>query len=94
MPEQRDKAHSEAVVLRTKPKWLHLTPGVAALGMEAFQRDPPMNAKIHKYILKELNLSEEESEKSTDFVDRMIRITLEMFWTKDGTRKKRLCENA
>ena len=37
------KAHLEAMVLRTKPdanKWLHLTPRVAALGMDASEGSP------------------------------------------------------
>ena len=36
------KAHLEAMVLRTEPeanKWLHLTPRVATLGADTFERD-------------------------------------------------------
>ena len=32
-------------------EWLHLTPPVAALGMDAFERDPQMIAKVPGYIL-------------------------------------------
>ena len=42
-------AHLEAMVLRTKPeakKWLHLTPRIASLGLDAFERGPTMITKI------------------------------------------------
>ena len=55
------KNHLEAMVLRMKPetdKWLHLTPRVAALGMDAFELSPPMIANIHDYLVRELNLAE------------------------------------
>ena len=54
-------AHLEAMVLRTKreaKKRLHLIPRVATLGMEAFERDPRMIAKIHAYLVGELNLAQ------------------------------------
>ena len=39
------KDHLEAMVLSTKPednKWLHLTPRIAALGADVFERGPAM----------------------------------------------------
>ena len=42
---EETKAHFEAVVLRTKPeanRWLHLTPRVPALGVDASERGPAM----------------------------------------------------
>ena len=44
------KAHLEVIVLRTKAetnKWLHLTPRVAALGVDNFERGPAMIRRIH-----------------------------------------------
>ena len=44
------RAHLEAMVLSTKPdanKWLQLTPRIAALGTDAFERGPVMIKKIH-----------------------------------------------
>ena len=44
------RAHLEAMVLRTKPEanqWLHLTPRVAALVADAFERGPVMIRKIY-----------------------------------------------
>ena len=61
----------EAMVLRTKPranKWLHLNPRIAALGMDAFDRGPPMIAKIHAYLVRKKNLAESEGEKSAEFL--------------------------
>ena len=60
------------MVLLTKPKannWLHLTPRVAALGMDAFERGPPMMAKIHAHLVRELNLAESEGECQQDVPD-------------------------
>ena len=60
------KAHLEAMVLRTKPeakKWLHLTTRIAASGKDAFERGPPMIAKIHAYLVRELILAESEGKK-------------------------------
>ena len=54
------KAVLEAMVLETKPeanKWLHLTPGIAALGI----------TKIHAYLVRESKLAENVEEKSTEF---------------------------
>ena len=51
------RAHLEAIVLRTKPEanqWLHLTPRVASLGVDAFERGPVMIRKIHAYLVKEV----------------------------------------
>ena len=78
------KANLRAMTLQTKPeanKWLHLTPRVAAISIDAFERGPLMIAKIHAYLLRELNLAENEGEKSAEFVDRMCQTTLEAFWT-------------
>ena len=61
------RAHLKAMVLRTKPednKWLHLTPRIAALGTDAFERGPAMITKIHAYLVKEVNLAENAEEKS------------------------------
>ena len=80
------KSHLQAMVLRTKPeanKWLHLTPRVAALGADAFERGPAMIKKIHAYLLEELNLADNAEEKTADFVDRMCQVTLESFWTQN-----------
>ena len=44
------RAHLEAMFLRTKQeakKWLHLTPRIAALGADAFERGLVMIRKIH-----------------------------------------------
>ena len=65
------RAHLEAIVLRTKPeamKWLHLTPRIAALGADAFERGPLMISKIHAYLMKEVNLAENAEEKSAEFL--------------------------
>ena len=46
---KQTKAHLETMVLRKKSeanKWLHLTPRIAALGMDAFERSPAMITKI------------------------------------------------
>ena len=48
------KTHKEAMVSRTKPeanKWLHLTPRIAALGMDAFDQSPAMITKVHAYLM-------------------------------------------
>ena len=82
------RAHLEAMVLRTKPEanqWLHLNPRVAALGADAFDRGPVTITKIHAYLLKEVNLAENAGEKTAEFVNRMCLITLETFWTQEGT---------
>ena len=80
------RAHLEAMVLRTKPeanKWLHLTPRIAALGADAFERGPVMIRKIHAYLVKEVNLAENAEEKSAKFVNRVFQVTLEAFWTQN-----------
>ena len=44
------RAQLEAMSLRMKPEanqWLHLTPRVAALGADAFERGPMIIRKIH-----------------------------------------------
>ena len=64
------------MVLLTKPKannWLHLTPRVAALGMDAFERGPPLMAKINAQLVRELNLAESEGEKSAGCARRHSR---------------------
>ena len=66
------KAHSEPIVLPTKPeanKWLQLTPRTAALGKDIFERGLTMITKIHAYLVIELNLAENEGEKSKDVPD-------------------------
>ena len=78
------KAHFEAMVLQTKPeakKWLHLNPRIAALGIDAFERGPPMIVKIHAYLVREMKLADNEGEKSAKFIDRMCQTTLEALWT-------------
>ena len=78
------RAHLKAMVLRTKLEanhWLHLTPRVAALGAEAFERGPVMIGKIHAYLVKEVSLAESAEEKSAEFVNRVCQGTLEAFWT-------------
>ena len=80
------RAHLEAMVLRTKPeanKWLHLTPRIAALGADAFERGPVMIKKIHAYLVKEVNLAENAEVKSAEFVNRVCQVTLEAFWTQN-----------
>ena len=68
------RAHLEAMVLRTKPeanKWLHLTPRVAEMGSDAFERGPVMIRKIHAYLVKEVKTAERAEEKSAEFVNRV-----------------------
>ena len=80
------RAYLEAMVLRTKPeanKWLHLTPRIAALGTDAFERSPVMIKKIHDYQVKEVNLAENAEEKSAEFVNRESQVTLEAFWAQN-----------
>ena len=79
------RAHLEAMVLRTKPdanQWLHLTSRVAALGADAFERDPVMIRKIHAYLVKEVSLAKIAEEKSADIVNRVCQVTLESSWTQ------------
>ena len=79
---QETRAHLEVMVLRTKPeaiKWLHLTPRIAALGTDAFERGPVMIRKIHDYLVKEVNLAANAEEKSAEFVNRVCQVTLEAF---------------
>ena len=79
------RAHSQAMVLRTKPEanqWIHLTPRVAELGADAFEQGPVMIRKIQAYLVKEVNLAENAEEKAAEFVKRVIQVTLETFWTE------------
>ena len=79
------RAHVEAMVVRTKPEanqWLHLTPRIAALGVDAFEQGPVMIKKIHAYLVKEVNLAKNAEEKSAEFVKRVWQVTLEAFWTQ------------
>ena len=79
------KAHLGAMVLRTKPEanqWLHLTPRVAALGADAFERGPVMIRKIHAYLVKKVSPAKNGEKKSAEFVSRMCQVTLEAFWTQ------------
>ena len=74
------------MVLRTKPeanKWLNLTPRIAALGADAFERGPVLIRKIHAYVVKEVNLAKNAEEKSAEFVNRVCQVTLEDFWTQN-----------
>ena len=78
------RAHLEAMVLRTKPEanqWLYLTPRIAALDADGFERGPVMIRKIHAYLVKEVNLAENAEEKSAEFVNKVCQVTLETFWT-------------
>ena len=80
------KIHLEAMVLRTKPeanKWLHLTPRITALDMDAFERGPSMI-----YLVKKLNLADNAEEKSAELIDGMCKITLEAFWTQNVRREE------
>ena len=80
------RAHLEAMVLRTKPeanKWLHLTTRIAALGTDNFERSPVMLRKIHAYLVKEVRLAENAEQKSTEFVNRVCQVTLEVSWTQN-----------
>ena len=79
------------MVLRRMPdanKWLHLTPRIAALGTDAFERGPAIITKIHIILVKELNLAENAEEKSAEFVNKMCRITLEAFWTQNVRKEE------
>ena len=81
----------EAMVLRTKPEanqWLHLSPRIAALGADAFERGPVMIRKINAYLVKEVNLAENAEEKSAEFVNRVCQVTLETFWTQNVKGEK------
>ena len=83
---QETRAHLEAMVLRTKPEanqCLHLSPRVASLGADAFERGPIIVKKIHAYLLKEVILAENAEEKTAEFVNRMCQITLETFSTQE-----------
>ena len=85
------RAHLEAMVLRTKPeanKWLHLTPRIAALGADAFERGPVMIRKTHAYLEKEVNLAENAEEKSAEFVNRVCQVTVEAFWSQNVRREE------
>ena len=42
-----------------------------------------MIAKIHAYLLKEVNLAENAEEKTAEFVNRMYQITLETFYNQE-----------
>ena len=80
------RAHLEAMVLRTKTednKRLNLTPRIAALGSDAFERGPVMIKKIHAYLVKMVNLAENAEENSAEFVNRVYQVTLEPFWTQN-----------
>ena len=82
----KEMENLKAKVLRTKPEanqWLHLTPRIAALGADAFERGPVMIRKIHAYLVKEVSLAENAEEKSAAFVNRVCQVTLETFWTQN-----------
>ena len=59
-----------------------LTPQRAALGIHAFERGPPLITKIDAYLVRELNLAENEGEKSAEFIGRMCLVTLKAFWKR------------
>ena len=87
MPKRQNaketKPHLEAMVLRTKleaNKGLHLTPRITAVGTNTFERCPTMITKIHAYLVRDLNLAENEGEKSGEFIDRMCQLK---FWTQN-----------
>ena len=87
------RAHLEAMVLRTKPeanKWLHLTPRIAALGADAFERGPVMIRKIHAYLVKEVNLAKNAEEKSAEFVKRGCQVNPESFLDTECKGRRRL----
>ena len=74
------------MVLRTKPeanKWLHVTPRIAALGADAFERRPLMIRKIHGCLVKGVNLAKNAEEKSAEFVNRVCQDTLNAFWAQN-----------
>ena len=80
------RAHLEAMGLGTKPEanqWLHLTPRIAALREDAFERGPVMIRKIHVYLVKEVNMAENAEEKSAEFVNRVCQVNLKPFWTQN-----------
>ena len=60
-----------------------MNPRIAALGTDAFERGPAIITKIQAYLVKEVNLAENEEEKSATFVNRMCQVTLEAFWTQN-----------
>ena len=56
--------------------------------MDVFERSPTTIAKIHDYLVKELNLAKNEGEKSAEFIDRICQITLEVLWTQNERGEK------
>ena len=42
-----------------------------------------MITKIHAYLVRELNLAENEEEKLAVFMDRMFQIAIDAFWTQN-----------
>ena len=86
------RAYLEAMILRTIPEaneWLHLTPRIAALGADAFERGPVMIRKIHAYLVKEVNLAENAEEESAEFVNRVCQVTLKIFWAQNVKGEER-----
>ena len=80
------EAQLEALTLWIKLEaynWLQLTPRDGALGAEAFQRGPPMIAKIHQFLLVSLDQADRRGDKATELMQRMNRKTLEAFWTEN-----------
>ena len=53
------------------------------MGADTFEQGSVIIRKIHAYLLKEVNLSENAEEKTAEFVNRMCQITLETFWTQE-----------
>ena len=60
-----------------------LDPSDSTLGTDAFERGPVMIKKIHAYLVKEVNLAENDEEKSAEVVNRVCQVTLEVFWTQN-----------
>ena len=54
----------------------------SSIGHERFRAGPPLIAKIHTYLVRDLNMAESGGERSAEFVDRICQITLETFWTE------------
>ena len=81
------RAPLKAMALRTKSE-ANLTPRIAALGTDAFERGPVMISKTHAYLVKEVNLAKNAEEKSAHFVNRVCQVTLEALWTQNVKREE------
>ena len=56
--------------------------------MENFEQGPSLITKIHTYLARELNLTENEEEKSAELIVRMCQITLEVPKYMEGEAAK------